>query len=218
MDSSAYRQAASSLFDTWLENDKHPSSLEPLAEMLGCRYLVYNFGYTLKEPPPPSPRCASVVNDMLMKLLLQHNPYSILARKVEHTLLDGLLRNDRWRCCLDQLSTAHAFVAILADFIERGAGNLPAPSVRVFHKIVADQLDPVLCEWLGPASGQAGYTRRLFAAALFGQAWCHLVLDRYPSETPLAEIIRETCPRFMAGLVVAQSESTEEVLPELAET
>jgi hypothetical protein len=202
----------------WLTSSRDLASLAPVADMLGCAHLVkQRDGYRCKKPPQPNTLCETVVSTALVDLLvLNKNDSDSHSLRIEHTLLDGLLRKERWRSCLETLPAAHAFAALIANFYASYPKRPLSIANQSLRVEVHRKLTPALAGWLYAGAGDVQYTRRTFACALFGEAWCTLTLDVLADSASLADIIRSTKPQFLPGLVPAQKDDVLLDLPWLS--
>jgi hypothetical protein len=212
-----YKERVDAAFATWLRDGQSLNSMAAMATLLGCRHLEVAGGKLhYREPAQPGEQYEAIVRQTLLELLEMHDAQidSNTVRR-EHSLLDGLLRNERWRGCLDTVAGANRLVVLVAN----SYGDRPdkvgfmGPSQKLCSA-VDRELPAMLSAWC-PSHTPVPTSKRELAVALFGEAWTALVFDADNPERMMVDVIAETQPRYLPGLVPAQAEYDEEPLPDL---
>lgn len=196
------------MLHSWIAMDCDADGFIRLAHFMGCRNLIYANGYRLVAPEQPRSNCEDVTRAALVVMLMHIDGVGPDSDIRGLSVLDGLLRNDRWRACLETPSGAYAFVALAARVIA-----LPDASAMAVISSEKDWLElhmettflagDVLKEWLLPPSEARMLSPRMLAAALFGEAWCNIVIDGVRN-LRLDRVIAETRPPFVHGLLPNQ--------------
>jgi hypothetical protein len=137
---------------------------------------------------------------------------------VETHLVAGLLKNDRWRDYLYSESKGHLLTSMLARYLHRiwedNAVLLSESDVNM-DVALRQELHAVLKQWVGVASCTYDASQRDLACALFGEAWCSLVLDTGASDVRLANLIETEQPTFLPGILAYANEQVPLHLPSL---
>lgn len=192
--------------------DGYNGPLTPFAEFLGCaheRLSPERVEYIENNPPQPSPEHEPLVLAALLQALRAVYPscekglYDVLP------ILDGLCRNQRWKVCLESLTDAYAFAALVVHFVV--AGNME------FDLLERSRLFESWPPGMDSATMAAKPTTlRAIVNAMFGSAWLDI---RFSAESYsalyLADIIVEERPPFAPGVLPAHLEQTAVPLPGL---
>jgi hypothetical protein len=187
------------------------SDLNPLLSMLGCRYVAEGRDGVkiLFSPEIFLDEYESLIVPALIEALLSQArrpgggaPENCMA------ILDGLLKNERWRACLKSTDTAMALAIMLVDLMDAVPYSAAGSTLR---DSVLPPFYGMLNEWLRPtAPFDPNEPRDMFkhmfklVRAMFGDHWCDIALSgpeemEKPWEVP--GIIRATRPEFLPGLL-----------------
>lgn len=152
----------------------------------------------------------SIVVDAWIAVLHSYELKSDLTQSIELHILAALLPKERWRDCLLSEQSSYDFVVVVTRFLHRYFTldeYVPLGDSEV-HKSVMQEIRRVLVGWL-PAKDVL--TELGFARALFGDAYCDVVLGVYPIATHIAR----DRPPFLGGRVSWTPTVTNVVLPAL---
>jgi hypothetical protein len=195
-------------------------SVATLAAALGCRHMVRNAsGWRIPEHKPNSINHEQIVLQALLSALHWHVRNKDRAPEDGLLLLDGILRNERWKTCLSTMTSAHDFAMLLIRQTSKLRDTKHGVHVHPLMSPVRTMLNGWLC--LDPKTYTYIPPARPLAEALFGSAWCDLMLPGAISErTPqvIEELIDSTRPSFLPGLCKAQDSVPDMVLPALTMT
>lgn len=180
---------------------------------LGCRLIYEPLHLWMDEPDQPPVEAETLVRQTLAVALHAHlqshnSPHD------EFILLDGLLRNDRWRDLLEAPEKAYDF----ADLVLSICGA--SPEVKRLRVTIENEMSVVFLTWLGLELDTYPSAPDL-AAAMFGSAWVDLITPDYiispsfPEHFHVLAAMRATKPAFLPGLVTWQSKATALPLPEM---
>lgn len=183
-------------------------SMEPLTVALGCSVIERNGktgAWFRLESPQPDVRHEALVCDTL-KQALQHHMGHLVASYHGLALLDGLVKNDRWRLFIANADDAYALATLLVYCTES------------MFRTVNEPFLPILNGWLMPETPLTDYPGVLALSELFfGSAWRHVVLENGGfrwSEIP--HLIKVSRPPFLPGLVATADTALEQPLPPLS--
>jgi hypothetical protein len=205
-----YEESVASLVHKFLYNKagvmRTPA---PLWHALGCLHVATatDHGFVFVTPPQPAPAHEDLVVKTLLLAMHLQTPLTIVEPPDNvASILDGLLRHDRWRHCLGSHGTAIEFATLLTAFSESAAGST---CCRILLRQVAVPVCSVLNAWLkpeapfsgGPVEGPAAAYK--MALAMFGDAWCALALSGLTDEQhwKIPQIILAQRPPFLPGLL-----------------
>jgi hypothetical protein len=215
----AYEHNVALMLDIWLTQLQSSSNLAQLASILGCRHVVIEKYRSFevidaKDITEPSEEYESIALKALLSMLDAFDPESLMAESIGPVIMDGLLKNCRWKVCLSTEQGAYAFAALAAHLHERHVAMRSRMSVtRELYRVVMEDLWSVLVEWLDEPGKDGPYDRRSLAAGMFGEAWCALVVDQAETLTPVSTFILSMKPDFVAGLVPEKLYSADQALP-----
>jgi hypothetical protein len=217
-----YEDYIAALVDRFIANPIPGSSVcTPLFAALGCTHLTHLPARqdVLVKPDQPEPMYEKLVTQTLIELMhfqLKH-PSAITSENIL-TLLDGLLKENRWRACLQDMDTATDFAILLAYFWN--ASMASGAGVDLLNSVIP-RVCEVLNEWVRPANpfkpfdGGRPVTYDL-ASEIFGSTWCALALDGHNiSIWSTALIIHEQRPPVLAKLLPSHLQPTAVALPSL---
>jgi hypothetical protein len=190
-----------------------------LLDALGCRHLAGTTdGYHFSSPCQPPVENEQLVRRTLVMALQTHVEIDGL-RDDGFSILDGLSRNERWRECLETMEDAYNLVLLLLDFIEALSNPEPVVEKAKFLCGVESGAVCILEQWLSPlAPGAQGYTlptSKALCPALFGSAWCELVLGPPDANWNDRGMIYTHRPPFLPGLLPAHLEAADLPLPDM---
>jgi hypothetical protein len=129
------------------------------------------------------------------------------------SILDGLARNGRWISCVESLDEAYRLAEVLIDF-------------NAFHAFLPAECrtstggTTIIKDWLGVDMESSGeLADDLVARAIFGNAWCDLILsvpaDRRSNRWAIISLVENHRPPFIAGLLPQRLEPNSYSLPEI---
>jgi hypothetical protein len=198
-----------------------PPVLAPatLLTTLGCRVMMEDGRRThLVEGRQPHFSQESLVAATLIKAMHWHREWDSANIQFAGALLDGLARNERWRLCLDSVDDAYYLASLLIKLTYL-ATPADGPGTDDNEKQLHDLLNPAIrtiaCGWLDRPVESAFLSMDELTRALFGDAWCHLVLQDKPMlYMMVTKIILAYLPVFLPGLCPRQDEVLDG-LPEL---
>jgi hypothetical protein len=127
-------------------------------------------------------------------------------------MLDGLLKNDRWRICLLSEEAALDF-ALLALVFAHTRTNSP------LHITIMPAFCKMLGAWLSMDAPEYPPDVNTLARQFFGTAWADLVMPNYNQATGVAWhahiVVRALRPPLLPGLCPAKAPIFAENLPAL---
>lgn len=216
----AYRENVAAALAEWIAAGSTVEKMPQLATLLGCRHPATRYpsaGYvTAVEPGQPDSSFESVTRSALLTMLRQYDSTIIVNEDIAQVIGDGLVRNGRWRACLDDIDSAYKFADLLLRVFESFMVRRPRQSaVKDLHHVLRGDLGVVLKAWLAPYGLAQPNNRQELAKTMFGELWFDLVLSDLKPRDSIAEIVRVTRPRFIAGLVPAQKAVEQYALPTL---
>jgi hypothetical protein len=180
--------------------------LGELATDLGCRSGLPN-DLRVSTPPQPKPEDEDlVVTSLISALRTSVDRYCDDTDK--ESIIDGLLRNDRWRACLNTPEDAYCLAQVLIMFFH----NMDLEEgYLTFRASMAEGVRDAVSQWIRPRELPAKMSAMEMARLLFGVAWCELRLESNATKWEINPIIRSDRPPFMPGLLAAHLEA--DVLP-----
>lgn len=187
----------------------------PLLTALGCCTPVRNLGcWTISTSIAPKPGNENLVRNVLRQVLglAAANLWSYTDN---FALLNGLIRNLRWRDCLANSDDAHSLAALcLWHATDRSDTS---PGARALRVTVTKWLAELLNEWIRPAVPYKECPDAFeIAQALFGEAWYHLcVAPMGVRSIDIAAHVFDTRPPFIPGLVTFDVDAADVSLPSL---
>lgn len=162
-------------------------SREPVTDLLsalGCCHLKPKFPFSHMVDPAQPPRSdESLVRRTLVAALRSHVEKDGV-RDDGFAILEGLSRNERWRECLSTTDDAYNLSLLLLDFISSvEIGETDSEKAR-FLVAVKPGACSIFYDWVGssglgsdtPFGAPELPTCMQVCRALFGSAWCDLVL------------------------------------------
>jgi hypothetical protein len=199
-------------------------SLIPLFAALGCPHVIYmrskdwtdnnNFDMWLRVQQPAEHYPAA--GAALMKIL-DATKKQALRFEEEISMLDGLVRDNHWKLCLENPSLRYAFVRSIIFFSEMIAmgEQIQFDGRWCLLTEVRPVVYGMLNAWLRPLEPYTAMpSAEELTRAMFGNAWCDLMLDAVRAGG-VGDLIRSQKPPFLPGLVIAQAEAPSMTLPEI---
>lgn len=178
----------------WSGNRQTLASFQPVAKLLGLQYMEADANYNIIVPRQPEEKLEPVVREALALVAMFNDETSLSGKFTAASILEGLLRNDRWRNCLSTQERA------------RGLVMLAVPMTR-YNSVVTTDIQRVLNVWLKPQGPYEVFSPRSLACALFGEPWCALVYDGLRDRMELGPIIESTQPQFLEGLLAIEPQA-----------
>lgn len=183
-------------------------SIEALVAALGCRHSNRTDD-AFCVPEQPSPLDEPVVQAALQHSVRWHSAEG--GHSVDGiALVDGLIKNGRWRQCLASTDDAIALTILLMDFA------IIEDYDRYLHAALKPGACAILNEWLSPSNP---ITEPLQPAALarlfFGDAWCDISFHAGEAECQIGTYVSQSRPPFLPGILGRQLYDYPEQLPEL---
>lgn len=209
------------LVQTLLHNRARATTLSPFWYALGCVHASpagwRNFNF-VTPPQPVAEHETLVVETLIYALHSQQLLFTSEPPDNNASLLDGLLRQERWRFCLNSQATAIAFATSLTEFWE---SRPKSTAGSILLREVSGQVCAVLNAWLKPAVPFSGdpldgpASTYNVARAMFGDAWCAIALSGLTNDQhwKIPELIREQRPPFLPGLLPTDRSLEHESLP-----
>lgn len=184
--------------------------IDRLVADLGCRAVIPGVA-GISEPPQPEPRYEAIVTNALVVAIRTCITIHGDNNDID-SVIDGLIKNNRWRSCLNTADDAYHLVETLVTFHHnRGL----YAGMHTLQASLSNDVRNVISQWLGgrliPLEMTPIETARLF----FGDAWCYLSLE-YDSKHSIIALIRRERPPFMPGLLPAHLEPKSLLLPGLS--
>jgi hypothetical protein len=198
------------------------ASLAPLMRELGCRHVVMTPGFVSVYAPPsqPAPVHEDIVTATLIHAMALHQPRDNLTVSDNlAAILDGLLRKNRWRRCLESHATAFDFAVMMTCF---WVARPQSPASQSLLREVAVPVCAVLNRWIRPQTPFTGDSLNGtsptydVACSLFGEAWCSIALsDAIDRPWDIPHIIRTHRPPLLPSLLPKRLETIAQTLPAL---
>jgi hypothetical protein len=194
-------------------------STADLVSALGCRNIGDpNRLQAFDVPEQPNPEYEALVVSTLLLTLHSH-----LARPAYNShdglaIIDGLMRNQRWRECLKDLDTAYAFAILLSDGSLAPDDRKPVdPDTNLnLKRTVEIDARIALQDWIPNVVHPLVQPRRL-VKAMFGEVWFDLVVVGLDIATHhLPDAIKGLRPPFSPGLLPPHLEPVVLPLPALS--
>jgi hypothetical protein len=140
---------------------------------------------------------------------------------VSRYIMAGLLENNRWEKLLDTKDDAHAFAALVVRYVvSNGMGGAKAvlvdPEDVYIWVTIHDEFQLVLGTWLSPVDLAQPFKTRDMASALFGEAWCTIILDNHPRAAWLDQLILVERPEFLPGHLNKDPDGSALTLPDIS--
>lgn len=202
-----YAETIDLLVARFLLNDKN-DDIESLVAALGCSYSDSDSA-SLHVPNQPDPSNEYLVQATLLQAIRWHSTVDgYISDGI--ALLEGLIRNDRWRQCLKNTNDAVVLSALLMDFAvgEKYAGKL--------HALVSPGVCGILNSWLLPPSPiEAPLSPTELARALFGDAWYDISIGHCSDELTVGRFVLSSKPPFRPGLLADHLNDHVQQLPDL---
>jgi hypothetical protein len=199
-----YRSALLPELVSYAKNRPSLATFVPVAKLLGCQFLLSRFpDYELRAQEQPSYQHESVVREALVLLTSRHDSTVEDGLFIGLSILDGLLRHERWRACLTTPERARGLTMLVAGVFD--VKNRPdyekSKAKRTFLQGMTDETQEMLNAWLAPAGPAEVFSERSFASKLFGEPWCCIVFDSLPKAMRFDLTIEATAPPFLPGLL-----------------
>lgn len=203
-----------------------------LNEWLGCNYSVIPAGwapgqsskltdavFTALSPLLSKSEHAELVMRTCVTMIERYDHGSVNAWCVENRIMGIVLNTDTWRTYLGSPESGRALACVVLRYLVRGGSrrsDRPVCSVEAAGELAAP-LQRMLGAWLTPLQVNAKTTKRDFVAAIFGEAWCALVIDNHDEDISLARLIEQTAPSFLPGRLTAGADAPLPMLPEMVD-
>lgn len=172
----AYRSVVEDKVTKWIALPSRTAfDLETLASWLGCAHTSASRGYCVANPEQPYEECEPVVLEALFALLYARNINTALSVELDHVLLDGLLRNERWRLQADNDTFLYEFVALVTRFCDYTAPAKFESGLHARRNKMRDEVAKVLNRWSGPLESSPKLSSESVADVFFGEAWVSIV-------------------------------------------
>jgi hypothetical protein len=197
--------------------------ISELLSVLGCREITRDYGYPrdthwfLSSPPQPPQSHEPIVLECLLQALRWYGAQSIRIDTHGFALLDGFLKNDRWRSAVGTVEDAY----VLADILETLSRKSNKGNVHMdFQDVLARETIPcamaLLNAWTTPETPLSAPLRiDTVQRALFGDAWW--ALNELNPDDVASAFTNCRVPRgqFLPGLVTTQGEFAAVALPDM---
>jgi hypothetical protein len=199
----------SELLPVYLAKDLGKNTKTPylLLEALGCyRPDFWNqSNWQTRTPHQPDEASEQLVVKTLIEAL-RIATFGPIGDYYRYSILSGLLRNNRWRTCLESVDSAlHFTMAIACHYVGWDDAD---PAEDSLQGAIAKPLRTVVNEWLGVGSSNvARLTEMTILRAAFGEFWCDFALGPDMHFSDAAPIVLSTRPSFMPGVVSAAAVS-----------
>jgi hypothetical protein len=192
-------------------------SIAPLLKALGCRIPGDSWGVTQESQDPQH---ESMTRYALLQALNWHAGRNKPCEGNEYSILDGLLKNERWRDCLESAASAYALAVLLlriAIDLEVDPYLDTNPEYTIAYADLAAAMHDLLTAWCQPSEPITKELRGgVITRALFGEALWELVLsDVRQEDWSISEYIAGTRPPFRPGLLPEHLNSVALTLPEM---
>lgn len=214
----------------YLVNNNGHTSIEPLLFALGCPTMQGEAAdRSIRYPERPTADTEPLIRETLKRAMvfIATEMAGGSSRFVDgNYILVALSEQDRWADCLQSEEDAYALVILLQRFAfiaDAFINPLMATKANIdsdyFYEVSAPKISKFLNVWLNPTTpfGEdcAGLTLESFRRAVFGDAWCDLVLTEDMVDFFGEAVILTERPPFMPGLLPAQVDVVFEELPAL---
>lgn len=212
---STYVERISDLISVHLQRSVKVTSIGPLLSALGCRTVDVQNGFyprKLDQPVLPDSDYEDFTRDTLLAAMRFHVDYAtteILAPGPEDgfALLEGLLRKNRWECCLQNETDGRYLVWLLISLSSHSHDKTQA-AVYELANMAFCLASSMLNEWLQPkVRFNDRFDTEPMLRGLFGDAWCSLVypqLKERHHKYRLAGLVYQLRPPFLPGLLPGQ--------------
>jgi hypothetical protein len=206
--------------------DEAPGGIATLLSALGCQHIVHGNEIgrihstdTLITPDQPAAEFEPLIRTTLVRTLHPHvNRAGPVGTADDLSLMDGLLRNNRWKACLQTRETAFDLGLLLLYFFEVHTNTVSGQ--RLFSN-VGSLVSDVANAWLRPEISFVMYddirtASYQLALELFGEAWGTIALSETsndPASIPM--IIRTQRPAIMEYLLPPHLHQAPVPLPSL---
>jgi hypothetical protein len=199
-----------------VEIDSAPQNyIGDLLRALGCRYINVTKN-RIYDPYIPPIEHEAVVRATLLRTLKSNFETGGYHRDAI-SLLDGLLRNNYWRDCLESTDSALNFAMLLIAFTRQYQPNeAGASSDAKLRGVILPQLCQMLNEWMAPDEPfEDIISPRQMAGMLFGEVWCELFLGDEKQSWVIGNLVGAHKPPLAPGLLPAHLQAQPEDLPVL---
>lgn len=187
------------------------TSIEPLLSALGCCSTPARRGWgslKLSTPAQPDPAYEAFTQGSLVTAMHFHVEYAtteVLAPGLEDcfSLLDGLLKNGRWRTCVQNEQEARDLVWLLITLSTHHHDKEHAARYKLAN-LAFSAAAVMLNEWLRPEiKFKDRFNTEQLLERLFGDAWCNFVYPQLQKRHKyrLATLIYQMRPPFLPGLL-----------------
>jgi hypothetical protein len=210
---------------TWLA-DRHLTSniadrMSSLAAAMGCHNVdMRSSGPVVEELADLDPAHEGLVRKVLSRWLLHRRS----GRELDNiSMVDGFVRNERWRDCIQDNERAYRFATALIcfamsreDYLRGRFESAPNFKARLaFWALVSPGAIAQVNEWLRPEQPFTEYPSSTELIKLvFGTAWYDLAgLVPFNDMDQVHDIIQAHRPPFLPGLLPVQLEQEVVALP-----
>jgi hypothetical protein len=114
------------------------------------------------------------------------------------SVMDGLLRNNRWRACLSTSDDAYCLVQLFVSFFDNLQRDSGASTLR--SSLTSDARDAI-AQWVLPREMPNQMSALETVRLVFGPAWCAVCLPEDATKWDINLLIRKERPPFMPGLL-----------------
>jgi hypothetical protein len=202
----------------WTHGRKSQECAEKIASMLGCTHLSQSKGcFVVETPDQPDPALEPNILRALLRLMHHHAPSMDIpfTNEMERIILDGMIKNNRWKTAMQTTAVAYEFATLVARFFDRGIPDSGFKLIQVRYQVLRQELQESLIAEPDGCTMHGLSTTKDVACLFFGDAWASFVFDELPPGSSLAGAIKSERPAFRAGLSERRQVSTIHELPPL---
>lgn len=188
-------------------------SILPLLAKLGCRCIRYDRDssadwFNDEHAQPEAEHEGLVVSTLLEVLRSNFECHNGVSWIDQVALLDGLVRNNRWLTCLQQIDDAHSFALLSIDCSQMIQNLKGHPMESTLISTLVPDVCSMLNMWISPVEPFTAYpVAGVIARHLFGDAWYYSVLDGdFDIKLKPIEVLSMR-PPFVQGLVSYQHDA-----------
>lgn len=192
--------------------ERTAGALETMAVWLGCAHISLSRGYCINAPEQPESECEPVVIGALVLMLRKRDPLDRIFYEIDQVVLDGLLRNDRWKKCAEDASFLYEFAALITRFCDFTAPQKYEAAEHVRRNRLRAEVTRALTSWLEPQENAPKLGSEAVAELLFGSPWVS-IMRSVGNTGQIGDLLLATRPPFRRSLTGLQAESLD--LPDL---
>lgn len=201
------------------------TSMEPLLSALGCCGIPSRHGWgplKLSTPAQPDPAYEAFTCNALLAAMRFHVEYAtteVLVPGPEDgfSILDGLLKNSRWKTCAQNEQDARNLIWLLITLSTHRRDKEQLAMCKLADMVFVSAA-AMLNEWLQPdIPFDDRFDTEHLLQSLFGNAWCNLVYPQLQQRHAyrLATLVYQLRPPFLPGLLPEQPAQAALELPSL---